>query len=89
MIGLFEGVGGVKAVIRTRISGLDTECEGMVWGPIGLLGRRFGEPPFHRSGTVLNFQIEIVCDGKAHGFRKQTKVLGEFLAAMSRRPIPR
>ena len=32
MIGLFEGEGGVKVVIMIRISGLDTECEGMVWG---------------------------------------------------------
>ena len=61
MIGLFEGVDGVKAVIMTRISGLDTECEGMVWGPFGLLGRRFGEPPFHRSGTVRSSQDRDGC----------------------------
>lgn len=34
MIGLFEGVGGVKAVIMTRISGLDTACERKVYGSL-------------------------------------------------------
>ncbi len=33
MISLFEWVGGVKAVIMTRISGLEHRLyEGMVWG---------------------------------------------------------